>query len=223
MTPRTEPPARKPTITVSADRTFAPGVRYHDLQGKSFNDVVMAFTGRIQTWYIDQALRGAVSHEGFLRTVMSCIVLDLLSQYYYDLPKSQEAGFRRFLCEQIPEFSQPIEPPIRSYTYKNGWCEEAVGSLDHAFWHGFRCGIIHNGMVLEYGRISGPPVAPMIVQLRQRNDGRGNEVAVNPNLLLDRVDQLFKKYMERLLDSAQVELRRNFAAKFERDFGIECV
>lgn len=77
-------------------------------------------------------------------------------------------------------------------------------------------------MVLEYGRISGPPVAPMIVQLRPRDDGKGNEVAVNPNLLLDRVDQLFKTYIERLLNPAATDLRKNFSAKFERDFWMKC-
>lgn len=213
---------RKPRISVNPTRAFAPATLYRDIKARSFNQVVAAFGNRIKTWYIDQALKATRAHEGFLLTTMSCIVLDLLSQYFYNLPNSQAAKYRQFLREQIPEFNQPIQPPIHSYTYTlQGWRKEAILSLDHAFWHGFRCGIIHNGMILEYGRISGDPIAPKIVQIRDREDSKGKEVAVNPRLLIDRVDRVSRNYVRRLTQRSERKLRNNFSAKFMRDFGLK--
>ena len=208
-------------MVINPSRAFAPQTLYKDLVGKSFEEVVKIFASRVQTWYLDQVLHREGGDDGFLRTTMSCIVLDLLSQYYFDLPNSQESGFRQFLREKIPQFNQRIDPAIQSSTYRNGeWWVEPIHSLDKAFWHGFRCGIIHNGMILEYGRISTPRIAPEIVQLRDRDDKHGTEVAVNPVLLLERVNQLFQDYMRQLLSPSETELRKKFAAKFERDFGV---
>ncbi len=211
----------KPRVVVNPSRVFAPDTHYQNLAGKSFEEVVKIFSRRVQVWYLDQALRCKGRDGGFLRTTMSCIVLDLLSQYYFDLQNSQETGFRKFLLEKIPQFNQPIDPKIQSSTYRKGeWCVEQIDSLDKAFWHGFRCGIIHNGMILEYGRISASEVAPKIVQLREREDKNGTEVAVNPALLLERINQLFQEYIRQLLGPSETELRKKFAAKFERDFGV---
>ena len=211
----------KPRVVVNPSRTFAPHTHYQDLAGKSFEEVVKLFASRVQAWYLDQVLCREGGDDGFLRTTMSCVVLDLLSQYYFDLPNSQESGFRQFLREKIPQFNQRIDPEIQSSTYRNGeWRVEPIDSLDKAFWHGFRCGIIHNGMILEYGRVSTSRIAPEIIQLREREDKNGTEVAVNPILLLERVNQLFQDYIRQLLSPSETELRKKFAAKFERDFGV---
>lgn len=214
----------KPRVFVNLNRAFSPGTKYRDLLAKSFDEVVLAFQERIQKWYLDQALLASPQHEGFLQTTMACIILDIVCQYYFNLPKSSGKKFQEFLREKIGEFCNPITPPIISCSFddkKTEWKEIELKTLDQAFWHGYRCGIIHNGMILEYGRISGS-FGEQVVQLREREDGKGQEVVVNPGILIRRVDEIFKIYIQQLLDEdgSNQTLRKNFAEKFERDFGI---
>ncbi len=155
---------------------------------------------------------------------MACVILDLISQYYYDLSSSDGRKFQDFLKTKIPEFNRAIDPPLASYTYMRGlWRDEQIDSFAKAFWHGYRCGIIHNGMVLEYGRISWKPIANKLVTLRKREDKRGKEIAVNPRSLTKKVKLIFKEYIANLRNPNEIVLRRNFSNKFQRDFGIKLI
>ncbi len=212
----------KPIIRINPHRTFSPGVTYRKLRKLTFDETVLAFQNRITTWYMAQALTGTKGHDGFLRTTMACVILDLISQYYYDPCSSNGRKFQDFLKTKIPEFNRAINPPIASYTYIRGfWHDEQIDNFAKAFWHGYRCGIIHNGMVLEYGRISWKPIANKLVTLRKREDKRGKELAVNPRSLTKRVKLIFKEYIANLRDPSEIVLRRNFVNKFQRDFGIK--
>jgi hypothetical protein len=211
---------KKPVLRGNLERAFSPHCEYKDLLDKNFEQVVIAFKDRIKAWYIDQALFPIQKSEGFLMTTMSCIVIDLLSQYYYNLDASRREEFEKFLSEHIPEFNEKIEPLESSTFYSDEWSPETIANLSHAFYHGFRCGIVHNGRVLEYGRISGDLEAPKIVQVKPWKNGGGREVAVNPRLLIERVDKIFHDYVDKLLDPSNKDLREKFAKKFERDFAI---
>lgn len=128
-----------------------------------------------------------------------------------------------------PEFKGRIRPPIISYRYRKnknrgGWQSCEIKDLAEAFYHAFRCGIVHSAMILDYGRISGGDIVGTgkVVSLRKwGNEER--EVAVNPFELLTRVEKVFDDYVDLLRDKANRRLRINFARKFLRSFGAKVV
>lgn len=226
-------PSKPPAIACpNPERNFGGGKLYKDIQKMSFEEAVQAFKGRIKSWFLNPASPIVKEGErsipnGFQVIQACCIVIDLLSQYVNDLPASQAKEYIDFLKNLDPLFVETIDPPIESWSYKkdagkgNAWIQksERIETLAQGFYHGFRCAIVHNAMIMDYGRISGEPVAPKTVQLRPWDGKR--EIAVNPTLLFAAVLKRFDEYISDLLDKNNNELRQRFASKFERDFGIK--
>ncbi len=209
------------------EKNFGGGKLYQDIQKMLFDEAVIAFEKRIKSWFLDPAnpliREGETSiPNGFQVTQASCIVIDVLSQYINDLPASRATEYIEFLKGLDPLFQEIVDPPIESWSYKNNSLvprPESIDTLAKGFYHAFRCGIIHGAMIMDYGRISGEPVAPQLVQLRSWNGHR--EIAVNPTLLFNVVVKRFDAYILELLNSDNRKLRERFRNKFFRDFGIK--
>lgn len=211
------------------DKSFGGGLHYRDLEGKSLNEVATAFHERHKAWYIEPikllaSQKDSKRPHGFVMTAISCILIDILSQYHVGSEKHQENDYVKYVEGLDPLFNQKIDPAIISFRFKDrlkkGPTEE-IKHLAYAFYHGFRSGIVHGGRILEYGRISGPQVAPKIIQIRKWGEKSENqEVAVSPELLFECVENRFMDYIKALTEGNNLKLRQNFAKKFGLDFGV---
>ena len=217
------------------NKHFGGGKKYKDITMMSFTETVKAFDARIKDWFLNPANPQVQENQtsipnGFQVTQACCIAIDLLVQYTNDLAASHKKEYIAFLKNMDSLFAEPISPPIKSWTWyfdKSGNQKtkiEQIETLAQGFYHGFRCGIVHGAMIRDYGRISGIEAAPKIIQLRQWGQNPNEvEIAVNPTLLFQLVSNTFNRYIADLLDEKNQELRRKFANKFYKDFGITLI
>ncbi len=218
---------RRPLPKPNPDRAFALKTHYKDLDPSDFNAIVKAFALRIKSWYFLQAkeIKDKIPYQGFVITQITCTLIDVISQFTYNLQESDGRYYKKFLTRYIPEFRERIRPPIVSYTYlkaRKRWERVELDDFADAFWHGFRCGVVHSAMILDYGRISDEAIVGTgrVISLRQWGNGE-REVAVNPFALIARLESIFESYIQDLLNPNRRQLRRNFARKFLRSFGVK--
>ena len=117
----------------------------------------------------------------------------------------------------------PLSSPINSVIYQGNLpYPENILDLAEAFYHGFRCGVVHNAKIMEYGRINPDKmISPDIIQEKPWAPGTAQiEVSVNPSLLFKAVVAKFEDYLVRLRDKTQIDLRTKFANRFKSDTGI---
>ncbi len=184
-----------------------------------FDQVVDAFSKRIRDWYLDQARNLKSGGEGFVIVCLCCVVLDMLSQYEFNLEKSEGDEFMKFLRRRSPAF-QPNLPKSIDWILSDGKTPMHVENYAKAFWLGFRNAIVHNGMVMGFGRVSGGQ--GKVIDQPNANNG-DLDVVVDPILLLRETENIFGWYITELKDRSNKladPLRENFSKKFERDFGI---
>jgi len=81
-----------------------------------------------------------------------------------------------------------------------------------ALYHGFRCGLIHSGIILEYGRIN-EKYKDVIKPVPWLTDKAKIDIHVNPPLLLMELKKAFKQYVHKLRYSKDVDLKDNFKKK----------
>lgn len=155
-----------------------------------------------------------------------CIIIDLLSQYWYGLPSSNGKKYKDFLKILMRSFQSKIKPPLKYYWWNERnkvWEERSLHDYAQAFYQIFRCGVLHNAMIMDCGRISGKSILKKSIKLRswKYENKKGKEVAVNPILLLKNLEIFFNRYIKRLYNVRERNLRRNFIKKFEWDFGVK--
>jgi len=87
--------------------------------------------------------------------IINCIIIDFLSQYRYGLEASESDKFKEFFSTYLGGYNFSLKPSITScYCYKNKWQKIEITDIANALYHGFRCGLLHSGRILEYGRIN---------------------------------------------------------------------
>jgi len=207
-----------------------PNVCFVDLEGKTYQEIVEIFEARILDRYIkiaeslDRAtLEGREQWSGanFAITILCCVIIDMLSQYVYAAPASEKMIFKQFFREWLKQINHKIEPPIETCYYSKGnWFKEAINDVADAFYHCFRCGIVHSGRILEYGRIN-PRYPDEIIRVVTWDEKRNNrEINVNPAALVKKIREVFMRYIEKLKANESV-LKQNFVKKFKMEYGIE--
>ena len=217
------------TPQINPEKLYTKKVKYKDLTGLPFEQILREFNNRIQDWFINpvDALTSNgedIGHYGFPTTMTCCVLIDLLCQYREGSEHSTEKIYRKYLEHLHGSFNYKLSRPIHSVGYKNSLPYEVIiTDLAHAFYHGFRCGIIHNAKIMEYGRINGDPkIAPDVIQERKwDNDDTLIEVAVNPSLLFKGLKYKFESYLQELGNKENTDLRENFAKKFKQDTDVD--
>ena len=200
------------------DTAFSPGLHFGDLFGKTYIEIVDAFRARIYERYIDPANHCNENNKyNFTVLILCCVILDLLSQYFYGKESSGKLTFIQFIREYIPESGEQITPSIESCYFKKEWTEETINDAAEGFYHCFRSGVVHSAMVLEYGRIN--EEHPNIVHINKWGKGK-REIVINPSLLLSRLIEIFDDYIAKLRNNEQ-PLKDCFKKKFAFDFGVE--
>lgn len=220
-------------LMVNPDRHFNNNEKIRVLNGKTFNDVINLFKERIANWYIlvgDTILKQKdyIIHIFGLMTI-NVIIIDLLSQYESNLNKSEGASFQAFLIKYIPKFGNKFKndykvkyyhPIIGNYIQNSA--NVCFTNYAQAFWEGFRCGIVHNAMILPFGRINTEPANIIDEAIWVDSNGdRRVDLVIHPINLFNKVKDIFSIYIKKLKNPKNIPLKNNFKAKFKRDFGYQ--
>ena len=220
-------------LMVNPDRHFSNSKKIRELIGKTYKEVMDIFKERIDNWYIlvgDRILKqkDSIIFSFGLMTI-NVIIIDLLSQYEYNLKKSEGDFFRAFLIKYIPDFGNNFRNDYKVKYYhpiKEKYIHKSVNrcftDYAQAFWEGVRCGIVHNAMILPFGRINTEPanIIDEVTWVDNNGDDRV-DLVIHPINLFHKVKDIFNVYITNLKDPKNKQLRDNFEAKFERDFGYQ--
>jgi hypothetical protein len=212
------------------DVTFAhPDVKYKRvLDGDyTYEDAVTDFENKVTRWYFGVAEKIEdvnSSEEGlpganFSVLMLNCMIIDLLSQYYYGMPTSKGSKFKSFVETRFSKYNKSIDPPIRSCSYMKCWKVEGIKTIADALWHGFRCGVLHSGRILEYGRINELYDTPISIEPWESNPDK-KDIHINTFSLLKEIKKVFKSYMKDLKSNREPQ-KRNFIKKFQFDYGVK--
>lgn len=212
------------------DVTFAyPDVKYKEVFGGdyTYKKSIIDFENRVEKWYFSVAERIAVinsSEEGlsganFSVLMFDCMIIDLLSQYYYGLEKSKGCKFKSFFDTKLNNYNKKIDPSIRSCSFRgNIWKPEEIQTIADALWHGFRCGVLHSGRILEYGRINEKFETAINITPWESDDSK-QDITINAFSLLKELKKVFKNYIDDLKNNHNQE-KQNFIKKFRFDYGV---
>lgn len=219
----------KPLANPNPEKAFNNRFHYVDLYLSKFDDLVLKFEDRIKYWYLKPVrdlIKKKIESNSFLIIQTVCVIIDLLSQYWYGSPSSDHNKYKEFLKIIRPSFKSKIIPSLKYYQWdssKKVWKEKLIADYAEAFYIIFRCGLLHNAMIMDCGRISGKNIVKKSVKLRKWKHGtkKGREIAINPILLLNSLERFFATYIKKLLNPKEEIIRENFAKKFEYDFGVK--
>lgn len=216
---------------IDPERFFTYNKKIKELKRKNFNEIVSLFKKRIKKWYFEPAklLLSSSVHYDFIVMVINNIIIDLLSQYRYNLEQSDPQKFKLFLKDYIPEFDNNFKEKgmIRYYSFNekkviSSNAQTFPANYSKAFYKAFRNGIIHNAVILPYGGIGRDYPEILHEEIWGQPDDKIT-LAINSKLLFEKLKDVFKDYITKLKDSDSINdnLRNNFKEKFYRDFGYK--
>ncbi len=154
---------------------------------------VNIFVDRIQGRYINQIdlLSNDINANGFAIMALNCLLIEALYQFENGLKETKNSNKKEYA-----NFLRQIDSTAFS-----------VGSVAEDFYTHIRCGILHSAQTKAESRLS---------------DREGFVVAVENNVLIvsvagvtNLVKNHFNSYAGRLLDSNEIELRKNFIKKMK--------
>lgn len=216
-------------------RSIAPGYVASDLNGKKFSEIIKFFKLRINSFYFTPGdvlkkdmLRNKNNDNGFMLIAISCIIFDMLCQYSKKLETSKRSEFIQFLEEKIPEFSRTFKKSgMIKYFYQKPTADvedPANKTFASYFYSGFRCGIMHNAIIMPYG---GFDRTRQLITEESWIDPLGKKprlvLGIDPIILFKKVKKIFEIYIKNLSDLKNTKfntLRDDFKWKFRRDFGF---
>ncbi|KPK98351.1 MAG: hypothetical protein AMJ95_04550 [Omnitrophica WOR_2 bacterium SM23_72] len=212
---------RNPDVAIGVN------THYGDLKKKNYKEAVEYFNKRIRDRYFD--IGGQLSkrkkHKSgdiFVVMLLNCIIIDMLSQYRYGLEGSKQEKFKEFIIEYLSQHNHKLGRIIKSCSYKNSkWYSIQIKDMAGAIYHGFRCGLIHSGMLAEYARINETYKNDVIRIDPWKSDITKNDIIINPPLLMKKLKKAFKKYIQQLRHGKKLEQKHNFKRRFEFEFGFK--
>jgi len=210
------------------DVAIGPDTHFYDLKRlKSYKKAVNFFNKRIKDRYfaVGEQLSKRKKHKSgdiFIVMILNCIIIDFLSQYCYGLEAQKSEKFKEFFNTYLSQYNLEIKPSIKSCSFSpNGrWKRVKIKNIAEALYHGFRCSLIHSGIISEYGRINEKYKKAIEIKSWESNKTK-RDIIVNPPLLLEELKKTFKQYIHKLRYSKNSNLRDNFNKRFEFDYGVK--
>ena len=215
---------------VQKARAFRRMTRYDQIKWDDFREVVNAFHGRIDDWYLLPTKELIKHKEGghyvFAIMALNCLLIDTLSQFYFgnDLsprerkdPKnkatnpigggtleSSGAKFKDFMSERTPHLTGLLPTPIIQPASSKKSKRKALETFEDVLWTGFRCGILHQAHIPLYGVLYGIPgvfeVCENGVTTYSADGTDCPTVICFPQKLFDELETAFIKYLDDLLN-----------------------
>ncbi|KKM69515.1 hypothetical protein LCGC14_1450010 [marine sediment metagenome] len=214
---------------INSTRHFNKSNQIIMLDKLSIQQIIRMFRTRIKDWYIKPGKilsdKKFHLHFDFVLINLCCIIIDTMSQYYFDAARSTGDIFKKFLRKEFPEFRTKLDP-TKLVTFYDGTRKyrkfrniKPLKNHDYAwgFYKAFRNGIVHNGLVLPFGRHNRSDKNNQIISSSWGKFNQNIELKVNPQLLFKNVKKSFRKYIRQLRISKT--LQKRFQNKLYRDFG----
>jgi len=210
-------------------RAFRRVTRYDEINWNDFGAVVDAFHGRIDDWYI-LPTKELINHKdgghyAFAVMALNCLLIDMMSQFYYGALTSSARKFQDFVRIRIPTLAGNLPVPINQPVSPHNQHGTPLLKYEEVLYTGFRCGILHQAHVPLYGVLYGVP-GPFDFQ----NNGATQyatgadcpTVICHPRKVFDEIETAFLQYLDELLnpDPKFNNLRQHFKVKFEDSFGV---
>lgn len=219
---------------LNPSRDVAFGVKFQQLDGKSFNEMLEFLKQRIEDFFLEpirvimnSLISGKETNIGFVIISLCSTLIDVLSSYIN--PKELQIGkrFVDFLVKWMPgDFNKSFRNNriIFYYDRKGKLIQAFSSSINYAqaFWFQFRCSVVHNASFGPYGGYDFGQSDLLEEYLFKDNMGRDRvELGVNPTLLFNNVKQIFNDYINKLRNPLEDVLRNNFKCKLLKDFGLK--
>ncbi len=216
-------------IPVQNARAFRRMTRYDQINWNNFSEVVDAFHGRIDDWYI-LPTKELINHKdgghyAFAVMALNCLLIDMMSQFYYGSLTSSGNRFKNFVRDRIPTLAGNLPVQINQPVSPYNQAGSPLSTYEEVLYTGFRCGILHQAHVPLYGVLYGVP-GPFDFQ----NNGSTQyatgadcpTVICHPRKVFEEIETAFLQYLDDLLnpDPHFNNLRQHFKAKFEDSFGV---
>jgi hypothetical protein len=210
-------------------RHFSHSKTYGDIDWGDRNLVLDAIRTRFNEWYVlPMNALDSVAGGGFSEVALGCILIDMISQYVYNLKESKGERFRELLDDFIPEIKIVSKVSIDTGKIRNKKKIILKSGAD-VVWQGFRCGILHEANAYMCCKVSGGP--PVFRIETDQTFGEGGATfdtfVINPGLFRDKVTEIFDGYFEALIQRKNfgihtaATIENNFKEKFSRAFGFK--
>jgi hypothetical protein len=210
-------------------RAFRRSTPYDQINWNNFGEVIDAFHGRIDDWYI-LPIKELINHKdgghyAFAVMALNCLLIDMMSQFYYGTLTSSKNKFMNFVHDRTPKLAGNLPIQInqpKSFHNKNG---DPLTKYEDVLYTGFRCGILHQAHVPLYGVLYGAP-GPFDFKkdgVTQYSNGADCPTVIcHPSEVFKEIETAFLQYLDELLDPNPKfsNLRQHFKIKFEDSFGV---
>jgi len=197
-------------------------IKHSELNQQSFEKIVGCFEARITSWYFNLAKElSKDTQSNFMVMGTCCILIDLFSQYFYGRLFSSQKYFIKFIDDYLGKYNKAINPPINTLiSYKNDIPQKCkIKTVAQGLFVGFRCGIVHSARILEFGRINRNDQVNAITVLPWNEGGKsGVEIQINPLLLLNELEVIFRSYIQKLKNNDPNTVK-HFKKKFAFEYG----
>jgi hypothetical protein len=212
---------------VHSERYFSREKRYSDIAWTSFPAVVDAFRVRFDEWYFEPVrdLRKCSGHHAFGAMVVTCALIDALSQFEGGSDTSKAGIFVNFLEHSFPAaYRAKLKTSIQHL--EPGRPTQTLTKVSDVFWYGLRCGLLHQAHAMPYcGVVPGGPAIEehTTVATKYTTGGDCPTIVFNPWQVFDDTTLVFAAYLADLNnpDAKHNDLRKKFKKKFSDAFGID--
>lgn len=205
-------------------RFFASETKYSDIDWSQMDKAIEAFKNSLFDWYVRPCEELAKeNHNGFAIMLLSCTLVDALSQYAAGEENASRTTFIAFVKDRFPDFANELPTQVRAW---DGNKQISIITYSEALYYGFRCGIVHEAHVKLYTGIASQNdvVNCEPSELTKYDDGSNcPTVIIDPNRFFAQLNDVFEAYFAELLrsDKNGDDLRRKFAIRFKISYGID--
>jgi hypothetical protein len=171
---------------------FSPGIKFHEVEIESQENLPGQFKERIQGFYLDPIKQLNDVDHAFAAGVLLVSCIDALSRYdaVYGKLKSDQKRFSKWVQNNLPSF-------------KDGYSSR--------FYCDFRNGLVHEARIKKAGSFSYEISDPFIVD--------EEKMIINPALLIEEVSNALKEFISNL--QSDDKLWSYFNSKIKEDLEIE--
>ena len=172
---------------------FSPKYKFNDLDWDNKEILIKAFRDRVKGFYLEPAKILNKRRHAFGAGVLCVTTIDFLARIMINLEKVGQR-IKRWLITNIPSFDE---------------------TLAQRFYEDFRNGLVHEGRIKNCGQFSYDSNKELI---RIENE----IMIVNPNMLLEKIIDSFKHYMNKVENNGFTfqQFRCALIRDFQKD--VEC-
>lgn len=167
----------------------------------SLDRKIDVFADRVRGWQLDIAQQCAdnIKHSGFAVLHIICSYFEMIAKYKEGITNDKEVSSRRYFKKGFKE----VFPALSSAS--KGIKEKQLEKL----YNDVRCGLYHAGITGPGILLSGDYNFPVSFAHQD------NKVQINPQKLVLALIEHFSSYIRQLCKPKNIELRRNFEARFD--------